>query len=168
MVENIVGRAATSSTTQPLVSGWSYRWNVRACNSAGCGSNSSSSFFTIANGVEDVPDTTLDAPGVLFGSAMAPGVTVTENTPQLRWSAVSGATFYDVDIFDTVSGDRIAGVGGHTSTSYTTPQLALGRSYRWNVRACNNSGCGSRSRDAFFFVSGSAIVPAISILLSRN
>ncbi len=174
LVVNVDRRAATSFTTRPLVRGRSYRWTVRACNSAGCGTNSSPSFFTISSTAVDspvtnpVPDATLSAPELLFGSSQAPGITVRENTAALRWTAVSGATSYDIDVFNTESGERIVSIDDRASTTFVTPELPSGQSYRWNVRACNRSGCSARSQSAFFFVSNVIITPAISILLLDN
>ena len=158
LVVNVDGNTATSYTTPTLIRGRSYRWNVRACNSAGCGASSSNRFFRISG-------TVVDAPELLFGSVTAPGTSTTDDTPQLRWTAVSGATSYDIDVFDSTTGRLVVNIDGRTSTSFTTPVLTNGRSFRWNVRACNSLGCSDRSQDAFFIISKGSTVPATTILL---
>ncbi|MBX2883345.1 MAG: fibronectin type III domain-containing protein [Granulosicoccus sp.] len=158
LVANVDGRTTTSYITPVLTPGRNYRWNVRACNSAGCGSYSSNRFFRISGRV-------LDAPESLFGSTNAPGTPTADSTPLLRWSAVTGATSYEVNVFDTATDQRLITVDDLTGTTYTTTALTGGTRFRWNVRACNSLGCSDHSPDAYFYIVSGAATPAISILL---
>jgi|GEM_PF-2247945 len=84
------------------------------------------------------------APASTYNSCPAPGTTAS-----LSWSAVSGATRYDVYAFDTAYGvnwSSACGTNGRvvcqqvfgTSMTFST---AAGRNYQWFIAACNNYGC---------------------------
>lgn len=88
-------------------------------------------------------------------SAAAPGAPgglspSSASTPQkdveLHWTAVSGATSYDVQIMDDDNPDLARVQAGTSSINrWTVPvQLPTGE-YRWRVRARNSSGVGSWS-----------------------
>jgi hypothetical protein len=83
-----------------------------------------------------------------------PGVIVSGNRVTISWSAVSGATEFDFGIRDTTTNQFI--VDTQTSgRSYTVP-IERGKTYRWNVRACNAAGCSAFTSPLFFQTEGAA------------
>jgi hypothetical protein len=98
------------------------------------------------------------------GATSAPGAVVSGNRVTISWSAVSGATEYDFGIRDTASNQLI--VDTQTSgRSYTVP-IERGRTYRWNVRACNAAGCSAFTSPLFFQSEGVKSAQAINLPVS--
>ena len=82
-----------------LTAGHSYRWNMRASNSAGFSGYSGLLYFqeqTVAT-VPSAP--TLNSPG----SSSSPGTTISTLTPTMSWNASSGANNYGVYIYDVTT-----------------------------------------------------------------
>lgn len=75
------------------------------------------------------------------------GITTTAAT--VSWSAVSGATSYDVDYKLNSSGTWTNAVTGTTSLSVNLSSLASGSLYDWRVRANCSSGSSSYSQAQF-------------------
>jgi hypothetical protein len=93
-------------------------------------------------------DATMAYPGTItLGPGVAPaaptGVTATPGliagNINLRWSAASGATSYNV-YWGTVSGLRLNKISGITGTSYVHTGLTTGTTYYYSVTADNSVG----------------------------
>ncbi|WP_086739798.1 papain-like cysteine protease family protein [Erythrobacter colymbi] len=95
------------------------------------------------------------------GAASAPGQTVSGNRVTITWAPVSGATEYDFGIRD-ITTDQLVVDTRSPETSYTAP-ITRGRSYRWNVRACNAAGCSTFSAPLYFQSEGAPSVGAITL-----
>jgi hypothetical protein len=138
---NIFANAPASGTSwsppADLVSGRSYRVWVRATFGSGPGPWSDPSSFSIAK----------PAPS-------APTGAVANLRPSFSWSAIAGATAYEVRVRD-VSANRFNIFPGVrvTGTSWTPPaDLVSGRKYSFTVRAVNASNLGVWSTAAAFSI----------------
>lgn len=117
---------STSYTTTTLADATHY-WRVRAKSAAGIwGYWSTVWSFSIG----------LMAPPTL--TSPTNGATVSDNTPQLGWSALSGAVEYQLQLGDS-SFSSIEIDTTTASTSYTAGTLADG-TYYWRVRGKNAAG----------------------------
>ena len=111
-----------------------YYWRVRASNSCGDGSRSSSRNFTI-----------LSTPSTPSLSSPSNGSTTDDRTPFFDWGSVSGATSYRIQV-DNNSGFGSPEIDQTTSSSSYAPSSALSDgTYHWRVRASNSCGDGSWS-----------------------
>ena len=144
----------SASYTASLAAGRQYRWNVNACNGAGCSSYASDLYFQTPTAVT-IPATPT---GLNPGSSSSPGPTLASSTVTLNWSAPGGATSYGLGVRDIASGTLVVNTTVD-SASYTA-SLAAGRQYRWNVNACNSAGCSSYAADLFFQTSTAVTIPA--------
>src|SRR5204863_9777037 len=90
--------------------------------------------------------------GLSPGSTSAPGPVVSSTSVTLSWGAVSGATYYDFGVTDINAGTLVVNTTS-TSTSYTA-SLAAGKPYRWNIRACNTTGCSAFTSLLYFQTPG--------------
>lgn len=140
----LAGGAATSAVVS--LGNGTYRLLVRGClaafSDATCGP------FGSVDGVTVALSTPAVAPEV---AAPAAGATLTSSTTTLAWSAVAGATSYEVLLRDTTrqrTALRITTLSGATSTVFS---LGSGR-YELVVRACL-SACGPASPAVPFTVS---------------
>ncbi len=111
---------SASYTYTGLSAGTTYSYAVRAKN------NDGSSSYSSTQSITTIPST----PTGVIASA-------TDNTVTISWSAVSGATSYDV----SVNGD----VRNTASTSYTYTGLSSGTTYSYAIRAKNSSGFSAYS-----------------------
>ena len=142
----LVVDTTTSSTsyTVTLSSDKQYRWNVAACNSAGCSDYTTPLYFKTPSSV-----TTPSTPtGTSPGSTSSPGPTQSSNTVTLSWDSVSGATYYDLGVRDMDTNTLV--VDTTTSSTSYTATLSSGKQYRWNVAACNSAGCSSYTTPLYF------------------
>ena len=105
------------------------------------------------------------APGTNVGMPdTPPGPVLISNNVTFTWSAVSGATYYDIGIRDVTNGvegplfpiDRIVG-----KTSYPL-LLDANHRYKWDVAACNAANECVRSGDMYFQTPTQAIYVSIS------
>jgi hypothetical protein len=94
------------------------------------------------------------------GSSSSPGPTLGSTSITLSWNASSGATYYDVGVRDVGTGQLV--VDTTTSSTSYAASLSAGKQYRWNVAACNSSGCSSFTTALYFQTTGSAQSPSIS------
>lgn len=146
----IVDRRVTSSSysLSNLAAGRTYRWNVAACNSAGCSSFTSALYFTMAGSQQQSgPPST--PRGANPGASSSPGPTQSGASVRLDWDSVSGATEYDVGVRDMTT-NRLIVDRRVSSSSVTVSGLEPGRVYRWNVAACNAAGCSSFTTALYF------------------
>ncbi len=165
---NIVATSAPMVTgtsfsfTTPLLIGHAYTWYVQAIATSGSvdwpGLTSNLSYFHVAL----VGAPTLTAP--------ANGATLTTSTPTLQWTAVTGATNYNVTLIDTTLSTTTQAIYQVSGTSLTvSPGLVNGHSYQWYVQAVDNVGDASGTTNPFSFTvsasSGSGI-PATPTLIA--
>jgi hypothetical protein len=92
------------------------------------------------------------SPGALTG----PGPTQASNNVTLSWSASSGATSYSFGVTDMATLALVVDQTNYAGTSYTA-NLVAGKQYRWNVAACNSTGC-SLYTSRLYFQTPSAVV----------
>ncbi len=144
----LVVDTTTSSTSYAtsLSSGRQYRWNVAACNSAGCSSYTSDLYFQTPGSIPSTPS------GTSPGSTSSPGPTQSSSTVGLGWNASSGATYYSLGVRDMGTNQLVVNTTT-TNTSYSA-SLGTGGQYRWNVAACNSAGCSSYTTDLYFQTPG--------------
>ncbi|MBK8444296.1 MAG: T9SS type A sorting domain-containing protein [Sphingobacteriales bacterium] len=131
--------ANTSYTVSPaLAYSTTYYWRVRSVNSCGTGAWSTiRSFTTLA----------CTAPAAPALSSPANAAINIALTPTLTWTAVSGATSYDVQVSTSNTfGSTVASGTGITGTSYTVgSSLSVGTIYYWRVRTINSCGTSAWS-----------------------
>ena len=81
------------------------------------------------------------------GQVSGPGPLLGSSTVQLYWRSVSSATYYAVNVRDLSTMALDSRTVGATSLTVT---LQPGREYRWNVAACNGSGCSAQTTALHF------------------
>lgn len=146
--EVLIGNGATSyrpPVHRALAADETYRWTVRAEAAAGPpGAWASSHVFTYA------PPAGLQAP-----VGLEPDGPTTDVTPLFDWQSVSGASTYDVEIYE--AGQLVDSRTGLNSSHYQLlAPLDLG-SYTWRVRGVNSQTTGPWSvTTAFSVISNSA------------
>jgi hypothetical protein len=95
-----------------------------------------------------------DGDDVVLGtpSAKSPKGTTTPLRPMLKWSTVSGASWYDIQIFQRHTLKRA--INGRYGTSlHITKSLPANVALTWRVRARNNESTGAWSRSMKFVIS---------------
>ncbi len=94
---------------------------------------------------DSTPDPTPPTlPGCSSNTSPANGSFITSNSVTLSWSAVNGATGYDVYVGTSSSpGTVVASNVSGTSYSYTIPATATSTTYNWYVQPKNASGAAS-------------------------
>ena len=154
--------ASTSVTLPTLQNGTQYYWKVVATNSSGdaTGCGNAISFTTI-----------VAAPGCASYLSPTEGAVDVSLTPELSWSAVSGATGYKVYYSSDSSnlGDPIT-LG--EVTSYQLPQLGYETQYFWKVVPTNAggdaSGCSVISFTTLKNPAGSVFITGNTVTVSKN
>lgn len=130
----------TGNAYQPagLTAGATYYWRVVAKNTTT--SSSSATFsFTVGEGLTGTPSgPTLVSP--------ANGATSVSLTPLMQWTAVSGATGYDIYIGTNASPARIGTVSG---TAVYVSGFRSGTLYYWKVVARTAAGSSSSTLASF-------------------
>jgi hypothetical protein len=156
-IERATGASSTSFTqvgtsTSPsfndsgLAANTTYRYRVRANNSAGNSAYSGIVNVTTTSGNPQVPGT----PGTPTTS------NVTSSSVALGWSASSGTvTNYQIERATGASSTSFTQVGTSTSTSFTDTGLAASTTYRYRVRATNSAGSSAYSGIVNVTTSGS-------------
>src|SRR5205807_1467078 len=134
--------------------GKQYRWNVNACNSTGCSSYTTVLYFQTPGAVVPVPATQI---GRASGRQRGPGPTTAGNSVTLSWTSSAGATSYGLGVRDIASDLLVVDTNVTNATSYSA-SLSAGKQYRWNVNACNSTGCSSYTTVLYFQTPG-AVVP---------
>lgn len=92
-------------------------------------------------------------PGTPSLTAPASGATGVATSPTLSWSAVSGATSYDVYLSTSSSPAFLKNV---TTTSTSVGPLTAGTVYYWKVAAKNSCGAGSAAATRSFTTAASS------------
>lgn len=144
-------RIRGTSFSANLMAGRVYRWNVAACNSAGCSPFTSPLYFRVQE-QQSTPAPRVQLPSrpgsPSPGTARSPGERVDGTRVTIGWRAVSGATEYDFGIRDMMTNELV--VDERTARTSFSARLRYDRTYRWNVRACNEAGCSSFTDPLYF------------------
>ncbi|GAA1422496.1 fibronectin type III domain-containing protein [Catellatospora coxensis] len=132
-----VGTSSSPSFTDSgLAANTTYRYRVRASNSAGTSGYSGIVNVTTTGGGTQVPGT----PGTPTASG------VTSSGASLSWSASSGTvSSYLIERATGASSTSFSQVGTTSSTSFTDSGLAANTTYRYRVRASNSAGTSGYS-----------------------
>ena len=146
-----------TSYSANLVAGKQYRWNVAACNSAGCSSYTTALYFQTPGARVTMPATPT---GTSPGTTYSPGPTTSSATVSLSWLSVSGATYYDLGVRDIATGALVVNTT-LSGTSYSA-NLVAGKQYRWNVAACNSAGCSNFTTPMYFQTPNATIILAVN------
>ncbi|MBA2248804.1 MAG: fibronectin type III domain-containing protein [Chitinophagaceae bacterium] len=133
----------TTTTLAGLASGTSYDWRVVTTCPAGNGSYVSAQFTTL---------TVCDPPTGLNTTA------ITSSSATVNWTAVSGASNYDVDYRVTGTGTWTTAVTGTTSLSQGLSILTASTNYDWQVRA-NCSGVATTYTSSSFTTASVVVCP---------
>lgn len=153
-------RVNGSSYRADLAPGRTYRWNIRACNSAGCSAFTTPLYFRTPTAAPPPPTPpppppsrpTATVPAVPGdpspGNSTGPGSTASSASVRLNWDSVAGADEYDLGIRDVVTNRLV--VDRRVSGSSFRASLEPGRQYVWNVRACNAAGCSAFTERLYF------------------
>ncbi len=146
-IERATGASSTSfslvgTSTSPsfndsgLAANTTYRYRVRATNSAGASGYSAITNVTTTGSNPQVPGT----PGTPAAS------NVTSSSLSLSWSASSGTvTNYQIERATGASSTSFSQVGTSTTTSFNDSGLAANTTYRYRVRATNSAGASGYS-----------------------
>lgn len=86
--------------------------------------------------------------GAAPGTTAAPGPVQADASVKLQWSAVANASYYDIGVRDLVTNALV--VDTTTTSPVFTKTLQAGKPYRWNVAACNASGCSAYTKALYF------------------
>lgn len=127
---NVATPASNSYTNTGLSNGTTYFYVVSASNSAGTSANSAQASATPQAGIPAIPTGLVAYPGAALVN--------------LSWTAVSGATAYDVKR-STVSGSGYAVVASPTTTTYSNTGLTNGTTYYYVVAAKSAAGSSGNS-----------------------
>lgn len=127
-----------------------YRWRVRARVGGTWQVWSDWSFFDVINAPPPPPN----PPTALTPANYSE---TTDTTPTLSWTAVSGASYYQWNLYKKVNGTYQSLSGGTAGTSRTMNTLAIADnsandSYRWRVRAKFPDGSSTAWTYAYFDV----------------
>ncbi len=144
---------AGTSYTATLTAGRQYRWNVSACNAAGCSSYTTVLYFQAPTTVTVPVTPTNPSPG----ATSSPGPTLSSSTVTFNWGASSGATNYGLGVRDIASGVLV--VDTYIAGTAYTAVLTEGHQYRWNVSACGATGCSSYTTVLYFQTPTTVTVP---------
>lgn len=82
------------------------------------------------------------------GKSSPPGTTLPGSRIVMTWGSVAGATTYELRVRDMT--DRRSAANETMSQTYYSLGVRAGHTYRWSVRACNDSGCSASSDDLYF------------------
>ena len=122
---------ATQRAVGPLLNNVKYYWRVNASNVGGWGAYSTVWNFTTIVATPSVP--TLATP--------LNGATSVATSPTLTWNAVTGATYYHLQVSaNTAFTTPVLDKDSITAPTYAVPGLVAGTQYYWRVLAWNAGG----------------------------
>jgi PGF-pre-PGF domain-containing protein len=153
-------RETTSYTATTLAPG-SYSWRVTVYDRAGNYATTSQRSFTISVTGLAIPSPTYPANNSYYNN--------TDIAVILRWTAVTDATYYDVQ-FGRTSGDlNYTGTSTQYGTSYTitTPELRDTNVTYWRVRS-RNATTSSDYSDVFHFTIDTQAPSGVTLLINDN
>jgi hypothetical protein len=139
-----ISGGSTTSFTIPsgvLAAGDSYNWHLYAQRGSTTSPPSILLYF-------QTPGTVLAAPIAKSpGGTESPGPVLTTLTPTFTWQPVTGATGYQINIYDYTLKKFSSYKVGASATSFTIDSgvLTAGDSFVWNVRALSGSVTGPES-----------------------
>ncbi|HEY7767591.1 S8 family serine peptidase [Longimicrobium sp.] len=140
------GANATAYADSTVTAGQTYRFYVRACNSAGC-----SAWASTAN---------VTAPTVPASPTGVAGTPLSATQVQVSWTdASSNETSFNVsrrmlNLDGTWAPAQNLGSPAANATSFADSAATGGKTYRYYVRACNAAGCSA------WGISGNVVTPA--------
>lgn len=145
----------TSRQIGPLSNNALYYWRVNAANTGGWGQYSSVWNFT----------TIVTAPGVPSLIAPVNGATSVPMTPTLTWNAVTGATYYHLQISTSAAfTSTVLDKDSITAPTFAVTGLLAGTPYYWRVNAKNVGGTSAFSTSQSFTTIVAA--PAVPVLVT--
>jgi mannan endo-1,4-beta-mannosidase len=141
---------STSFNDSGLAANTTYRYRVRATNSAGNSAYSAITNVTTGGTTTQPPGT----PGTLSASG------TTASSTNLSWGASSGTvTNYQIERATGATSTSFAQVGTSTTTSFTNTGLAANTTYRYRVRATNSAGNSGYSNIVNVTTTGTTTTP---------
>lgn len=158
--ENRSVSQGTSVSTGVLSPG-TYRWNtgVSKTTTTGTKVNLTPVWYFKVGSATPAPSS---YPSTITPSqTAAPGAVVSGTSQSITWSTVTNASSYKISIRDTTTGALILNDYSQNGTSYTASGLVKGHYYKFDMLACNTTGCSSRSPNHYFYVPAAAPVPSI-------
>jgi hypothetical protein len=123
------GTTATSLNIAGLIATTTYNWRVRTNCSGGTASNFATASFTT--------NALCPTPAGLSSS------NITSNNATLAWSAVNGATSYNIEIKTSAASIWNVLATAYTNTSIPANGLQAGTTYNWRVSATCPAGTGA-------------------------
>ncbi|MBV8781194.1 MAG: hypothetical protein JO353_07330, partial [Phycisphaerae bacterium] len=122
--------------------------NLRALNGTHSGTPSTYLYFQTPAATSTLPVPAVSSPG----SSTSPGPVLTDATPTFQWTAVSGITGYQLNLYDKTSGQSFSYSIDPSATTFTPPSgtLTAGDSFVWNLRDVNGTQTGKPSTYLFF------------------
>ena len=147
ILDNHVIAASANGTNSFIVTDLApdnYAWSITSCSDAGC-SAEVGRVFILEEPATELPD----VPEVLRPASpnnLTPSGNINEISPQLRWSEVEDADYYQLNLSsanEVIYDDRE--VNGN---NFSTPDLNDGL-YSWSVSACNDAGCSEPTSETF-------------------
>lgn len=138
--------AGLSYTVTGLGSGVTYYWRVRGINAGGNGTWSSTWSFSSTLGTP-----TITSPG---GGETLPGT-----GSWLLWSAVTGATNYNVQVSTNTAFTAIVYEASSTTTTLPVSGLALNTTYYWRVNAADSPGTSAWATYTSFITASVVTLP---------
>lgn len=149
--------SGTSVTVTPALSGVTqYFWKVNATNTIGTGIYSETRSFTTTTAP------VLTAPVLVSPLNGASGVSL---APTLTWTAVNGATIYNLQIAtDPLFQNLFLTQSGISGTSYTAFDLSNNTTFYWRVASSN--GTLTSGYSAYFSFNTGLIIPSIPELVT--
>jgi hypothetical protein len=155
-------QVAASSLVPGLSNGQTYFWRVQSVGAGGTSAYSSCNSFTVSSPVVPAAPTLTAPPN---------GVSLTAGTTSatLQWSAVSGASGYNLAMFTgSCGGTSFTGLST-TSASFTLSGLGNGQTYYWRVQSVGAGGTSAYSSCNSFTVatdqaSAGVHVPVVTII----
>ena len=121
--------AATAYVDNDIFDNTSYYYQLESCNGNGCSGRSPEVSATTAPAIPSAPT----------------AATQSDRAISIKWSAVAGATYYNLYRSETGEGefDRVG--DNIAATDYVDGGLAVNTSYDYQLEACNDNGCSGRS-----------------------